>query len=336
MKRILFLRHQPTYQPWYVENHIEYIIRYLGHKYHFDIGLGIKNNYPDGYLPDFYKDPDDYDLLVSLFTPITHMEEPEKYFYKMAGIVWETEEIHKIKGICYASTNRITDNYLLEHNIPFVKTRIGIDTQLFQPIRQAREDNLLHVGFVGKAHSPRKQVKELLMPLTKLEGVRLMFYSQQPLPEKEIEYCGGKEFFDCLEGGNKAWTGMPNIYNNLDVLIETDADVSVSFPTLEAAACGVPSICTYGGLSQDLVDAKAAIHIIPDSYKDTRLWAYENTSEVAQKIKEAVIWMRDHQVERQMMGLNARKEAIKNWTWDKWILEWDSFFEKSLFLVDIK
>ena len=338
MKKILFLKHQPLIEPWYVENHIEYIIRYLGNKYHFDLSLGDEtdylSNYPFSYKPRFTKDPNNYDLLVALFTPITHLEDPAKWFHKMAGVVWEPGEIGKINGVCYASTNVLTDRYLEITGQPYVKTRVGIDTELFKPYPLAREDNLLHVGFVGKAHSPRKLVNDLLMPLKDLEGVKLMFYSQQPLPEKEVDYCGGVEFLKRLEGGNKSWIGMPNVYNSIDVLIETDADVSVSFPTLEAQACGKAVICSFGGLSQDLVDNGGAIHILPDDSKqDPRMWAYEHTDEMAKKIRDAVIYLRDNPEKRLEMGRKGRENVENNWNWEKCIPAWDLFFEKSLSLI---
>lgn len=338
MKKILFLRHKPLPEAWYVDNHIEYIIRYLGNKYLFDLSLAdttdFAGNFPIGYQPNFYKNPNGYDLIVPTFTSITHLEEQEKYYYKMAGIVWEPGEVEDIKGICYASTNRVTDRYLEQRGLPYVKTRVGIDTNLFKPYPLAREDNLLHVGFVGKTHSPRKQVRDLLMPLIDLEGIKLMFYSQQSLPEKEIEYCGGKEFLRRLEGGNKSWIGMPNVYNQIDVLIETDADVSVSFPTIEASACGKAVICTYGGLSEDLVEAGAAIHILPDDPKeDTRNWAYDHVDQMAKKIREAVIYLRDNPDKRIEMGRKGREMVERNWTWEKNIPSWNEFFEKALSLI---
>lgn len=338
MKKILFLKHQPLPEPWYVENHIEYIIRHLGNKYYFDLAKGVEGDmsetFPERYKPVFGKDPKDYDLVVALFTPITHLENPEKWYPKMAGVVWETGEIDAIKGVCYASTNVVTDRCLEIKGYPYVKTRVGIDTELFKPYPLLRNDNLLRVGFVGKAHSPRKQVKDLLMPLMDLEGVRLMFFSQQPLPEKEIEYCGGKNFLKCLAGGNKSWIGMPNVYNQLDVLIETDADTSVSFPTIESLSCGVPVICSYGGLSQDLVDSGGAIHILPDDKTlDPKDWAYNHTDEMAKKIRDAVIFMRDNPEVRKEMGRKGREMVERDWSWEKTIPAWDEFFEKALSLV---
>jgi len=338
MKKILFLKHQPLTEPWYVENHIEYIIRYLGDKYHFDLSIGDETdyleNYPSSYKPVFTKNPNDYDLLVALYTPITHLEDPAKWYHKMAAVVWEPGEVGKVNALCYASTNVLTDRVLEITGQPYVKTRVGIDTELFKPYPVARDDDLLHIGFVGKAHSPRKLVNDLLMPLCDLEGVRLMFYSQQPLPEKEVDYCGGVEFLKRLEGGNKSWIGMPNIYNQLDVLIETDADVSVSFPSIEANACGKPVICSLGGLSQDLVDGGGAIHILPDDPKqDPRMWAYEQTGEMAKKIRDAVIFLRDNPDKRKEMGEKGRENVVNNWSWQKLIPVWDEFFEKALSLV---
>jgi len=335
MRKILFVRHQPLNEPWYVENHIEYVIRYLGNKYYFDLAKGIEydmvQGYPDNYQPVFGKNPADYDIIIPLYTKITHLEHLEKWYHKMAPLVWETGEVYSDDVLCYGSTNKVTDRCLEESGKTYVKTRVGIDTSLFHPYPLKRTDNLLHVGFVGKVHSPRKLVKDLLMPLANIPGIRLMFYSQQPLPIKEIEYCGGVEFLKHLEGGNKSWIGMPNVYNNLDVLIESDADTSVSFPTLEAVACGVPVICSFGGLSQDIVDAGAGIHIIPDDSKqDPRDWAYNQTSEMAQKIRDAVIFMRDNPEKRIEMGLRGREEVLKNWTWRSCIGMWEEFIETAL------
>ena len=128
MKKILFIRHTPTTAPWYVENHVEYIIRHLGNKYNFDLAIASET-INDG----FHRDPNDYDLLVPLLTTHPHMENPAKFYPKMAGIVYEPGEIGMIKGVCYASTNPITDQRLEEMKLPYVKTRFGIDTNLFKP-----------------------------------------------------------------------------------------------------------------------------------------------------------------------------------------------------------
>jgi hypothetical protein len=48
VKKILFLKHQPLPEPWYVENHIEYIIRYLGNKYQFDLAKGVEGDIVEG------------------------------------------------------------------------------------------------------------------------------------------------------------------------------------------------------------------------------------------------------------------------------------------------
>ena len=330
MKKILFIRHTPTECPWYVENHIEYIIRYLGSKYYFDLAMASET-INDG----FHKNPNDYDLLVPLLTTHTHMENPEKFYHKMAGIVYEPGEIGMIKGICYASTNPITDQRLEEMKLPYVKTRFGIDTDLFEPYNLIKEDNLLRVGVIGKCHSPRKLFKDLLLPLADLKGVRLMVYSQQPLPEKELEYCGGKKFVECLEGGNKSWIGMPNIYNSIDVLVETDCDLSVSFPTLEAVSCGIPVICTPGGLSGYLKDAGAGIELLPKRMPigKFRNWAYDNPGKLAERIKKAVIYLRDNPEIREEMGQNGRDEVLSCWEWRDLIHKWDEFFTKALKLA---
>ncbi len=329
LKKILFLL--PHY--WYVENHIEYIIRYLGDQYDFDIGIVLKGggiaSYPDNYKHPyycFYKNPDDYDLLISLLS--THTFLGKEYNHKLASVVWEEREIGYTEPICFGSVTPITDETLRNTHRPFVSTRIGIDTELFKPYPLARQDNLLRIGFVGKVHSPRKQVKDVLMPLADLEGIKLMFFVQEGLQLADIEYCGGKPFLERITGGHRSWIGMPNIYNQLDVLIETDADPSVSFPILEAAACGKPIITTYGGISGFLTDKGAGILI-----EGTRDEHYANPKGLADKIREAVIWMRDNPEERKEMGKKGREVILNEFNWEELIPTWKKFIDLSLSLI---
>jgi glycosyltransferase involved in cell wall biosynthesis len=63
------------------------------------------------------------------------------------------------------------------------------------------------------------------------------------------------------------------------------------------------------------------------------MWAYEQTGEMAKKIKDAVIFLRDNPKERLEMGRKGRELVLRDWTWEKNIPSWYLFFEKALSLV---
>jgi glycosyltransferase involved in cell wall biosynthesis len=115
--------------------------------------------------------------------------------------------------------------------------------------------------------------------------------------------------------------------------MRTDQDPGISFPVLEAAACGVPCIATNGGIDHLFTEAGGGILIEADevnSYGEGRSWYIDHVDEVGKRFRNAIIWMRDHPEERKEMGRKAREEVMRNWTWEKLIPAWREFFREGI------
>ena len=324
MKKILFIA--PSEEtPWYVQNHIEYLIRYLGNEYIMDQGYVGDDN-------PLLKNPDDYDLLVPLRS--THPKvDLEKYGRKTAMILWEPDERNWDKSVICAATTPMAAKSMKRWKHPYVEATPGIDTELFKHYDLLREDDgLLHVGVIGCAHNPRHRVKSVILPLLDIPGVKFDFYIRNWVNnDSDVEQSGGEEIMKRVVDGNKVWTGVPNVYNRMDVLLKVDGDPGLTFPILEAAACEIPFVSTFVGIEHLFMDA--GLVIIPDKTDPNgngRKWYYENTDEVVKRCRAAIEWMRDRPLERKGMGMNGRRKVLKRFTWEKQLPKWREFFDRAL------
>ena len=223
----------------------------------------------------------------------------------------------------------MVEKIFTDYNKPFHSLRFGVDTNLFYPVPALRDGyccDKLHVGYVGKHDNVRHMLKTVISPLRNLEGIHLMLFptSWQNNGGVFSEW-DGENLLPYVVGGSKLWTGMPNIYNRMDVLLRIDQDPAYSFPTLEAAACGVPVIATNSGIDHLITEAGGGI-LIPGDRS-----VHINTPEVTTKnVREAVIRLRDNRKEAKEMGKKGRKEIEKNWTWDKFYPDWRLFFREAI------
>lgn len=314
--RILLI---PPYSKWYVEAHCEYLIRYLGDEFFIEIAMA-----DEGVNNPLQRNPDDYDLVWPLW-PGHWGIDSEKYKSKVATVFYCPSEGPKDVAVVGASTP-IVEEACKSDNTPYHSLRFGVDTNLFAPFPVARDCDKLHVGYIGNHANVRHMVKDVISPLTDLAGIHLVLY-----PHNWINDGGtatdwdGDKMRKYVVGGDKLWTGLPNIYNNMDVLLRIDQDPAYSFPTMEAAACGVPVIATNSGIDHLFARAGAATLIDGD-----RAYYMEKPQEVAEKVREAVITLRDNPVLRKAMSLAGREEILKNWTWEKHIDSWRQFFREGL------
>lgn len=310
-----------------MQTHYEYLIRYLSDEFWIEqaqVPYPPFENFLDRYpeTNPLERNPEDYDLIIPILPTHSGVPTTEGWFKKMAVVMYEPGEGHwnAAKAIATATPAVETGDY---GNKPQYSVRFGIDTELFKPFPMPREDNLLHVGIIGSHATPRRMIKEVIKPLYDLEGVRIMFF---PSPwvnngdERVVEELGGQEFLKRCIAGNKPWVGIPNLYNQLDVLIRCDASYGYSFPVMEAAACGVPVIATDCGIDHLITKAGGGILIPGNPLK----WISE-PDELRDKVRNAVIWMRDNPKLRIKMGDNARREIVRNWTWSKHIEGWRKF-----------
>lgn len=311
----------PPYNKWYVEAHCEYLIRYLSDEFFIEIA---SPPYDEPRNP-LMRDPDDYDLVWPLWPGAWRIEH-DKYAHKVATVFYcPNEGQYKETAVVGASTPMVEEACKRDH-IPYHSLRFGVDTNLFAPYEMKREDDLLHVGYIGNHANVRHMVGPVISKLTDIKGVRIMLF-----PHNWVNDGGtatdwdGEKMRSYVVGGDKLWTGIPNIYNRMDVLLRMDEDPAYSFPTQEAAACGVPTIVTNTGIDHLFSDAGAGIMIPGD-----RPYYMTHHGEVAEKVREAIIDLRDHPKKRKEMGKKGREEVLKNWTWDKHIDNWRQFFREGV------
>ncbi len=315
-------------RPWYMEAHIEYLIRELSDEFFIevaDVPYPPYENFLDRF-PDtspFQRSPDDYDLVWPILSTHWGITEKDKY-RKKTCLVWyqpnEGNYFDDLAGIAAATPFAKKSLEGKPHHDVF----FGVDTNLFQPYGMVREDDLFHVGMVGTLLNPRRITPYMVDALKDVSGIRLMLFpNMTPRTQKELNEIGGR--LDMIISGDKFWPGLPNIYNQLDVLIRPDSDPGYSFPVLEAMACGVPFISTDSGIDRQLADSGAGFLIEGD-----RASYQADLKGLAEKVRRKVIYLRDNIVPRRQMGIAGRREVLENWTWDRAIPLWREFFRSSL------
>lgn len=329
MKRILAI---PPLPSWYVEAHVEYLIRELADEFFIEIAdipyppYAEYMNRPD--RNPFIRNPDDYDLIWPLWAG--HWGVPiEEYKHKTAVVIYQPGEGHSQGCRAVGAATPIVEKEFSNHNIPFTSLRFGIDTNLFYPVPSLREGyccDKLHVGYVGNHANVRHMLKTVISPLRDLEGIHLMLFPHSWQNNGgNFDDWDGQNLMPYVIGGEKRWTGMPNIYNRMNILLRIDQDPAYSFPTLEAAACGVAVVATDSGIDHLIVEAGGGILIEGD-----RSRYMGQPEEIAKEVREAVIKLRDNKSMAYQMGMKGRKEIEKNWTWDKFFSAWREFFRKAV------
>jgi len=317
-----------------MEAHYEYLIRYLSDEFFIEqaqVPYPPYENFLDRFpeTSPLERNPDDYDLIVPILPSHWGLadDQHEKYSKKVAVIMYEPGEGDWMRAEYLGLTTPVVE----AGDYSGKKTwslRFGIDTNLFQPMKVKREDKVLRVGVIGSYGNPRRMIEETIKPLYNLKGVRIMFFpsswvNKGGTPEL-IEKLGGRDFLDRCVAGGKSWTGIPNIYNQIDVLLRVDSSYGYSFPTLEAAACGKPVIVTDMGIDHHITEAGGGI-MIPN---EPRYYLYKG-EELAKEVKRAVIYMRDHPYKRRWMGEAGRDEILRNWQWEHHIDNWRKFFREA-------
>lgn len=309
--------------PWYMEAQAEYLIRYLSDEFFIELAsipYPPYNTYLERFPNEspFMRNPDEYDLIWPIWPG--HWGVPQEYRSKIATVFYEPNEGPQDVAVVGCTTPMAHVSIEKPHH----ELKFGVDTNIFKPYSMVREDNLLHVGMVGTLYNARRMVIDLIPVLKKIPGIRIMlFLNMAPRDQKELNDVGGD--LNIIVGGDKKWPGLPNIYNQLDVLIRCDQDQGYSFPVLEAAACKVPIIATNSGIDHIITEAGGGI-LIPGIRAD-----HMNHPEVTvEKVKEAVIWMRDNPKKRKQMGVDAWYEIKMNWELEDQIPAWREFFREGV------
>lgn len=311
-----------------LEAYYEYIIRYLGGEFYFEMGYPPEPPYEkflervwNGATSPLEKNPDDFDLILPHFTTHIFLDPIKDYYHKIALAFLEPGGADSsIKTL--GATNKPCEDALKGR--PFYKLRFGVDTQLFKPFPQVRLDDKVHVGFLGTIQTPRRYMKELFMPLKTLKGIKIDLYPtvwyKHTRPD-EIESMGGQAVIDNIKGGNVWDVGLPNIYNRMDIYVRCDIDAGCQLSLGEAAACGIPSVHCDPGIGKEIAEVGGSIYIDPSD---------RDLDRIAKEIRKAVSFLRDNPEKRKEMGKIAREFIERNYTWGKWIPAWREFFKEGL------
>jgi len=273
----------------------EQIMRYAGKHFYFE--------------KDYYENVDTsrFDLFFPLYATVGTPDNVPQH--KIVKVIYEAHECHGVHpdnplvGGTYKYVVDFSKDWLQRDKVMVLE--FGIDTELFKPLPLKREDDLFHIGFVGGITNQRKMFPEVVEPLKNIKGSKLMISSS-------------------WEGTViRQWHGMPNFYNQLDVLVIGSAAEGFCLPFLEAASCGLPIVSTDVGAIKEfpgklVVKRKMNGHIM------------ENTGDVLNELKTHLEYLRDHPKERKAMGQANREEVLKNWTWEKKIGNYIKFFKEGL------
>lgn len=317
-----------------IESYCEYLIRYLGNEFYFEMGYppeerfyhSIKENVWGGATSPLMKNPDGFDLIWPQFSTHWFLEPPEKYAHKIAVVLLEPRQVPRFPDKIAAWG--VTCKPLEKEYPNAIPLRFGVDTEMFKPFPQARLDDKVHVGFLGTIQTPRRYLKELFMPLVEIKGIKLDIYptSWQKSRDDEIEGMGGQKMLDNIVGGDVWLSGIPNIYNRMDIYVRCDIDHGYQFSVMEAAACEIPVVCVDSGITRELSDAGGALLV--DNGNSS--FEQKNLDRIAKDIKRAVTFLKNNPTARIEMGRRGRKFVEENWTWKNHIENWRKFFEEGV------
>jgi glycosyltransferase involved in cell wall biosynthesis len=167
---------------------------------------------------------------------------------------WIVGQAVKAKRITVSGSH---SQAMLEKAYPVDKRRIhtvvwGVDTEKFYPDPSQKQMNrLLHVGsLVGV-----KNQKMLLQAIARLQNIELDIVGDgvlRPELEQLARDLGIAERVHFI--GNVPYPEMPQYYQRASLHISTSHNEVVPMATLEAAACGVPTISTPVGILPDHPD----------------------------------------------------------------------------------
>jgi glycosyltransferase involved in cell wall biosynthesis len=279
----------------------EYIQRYASKDFY------IEKNYYENI------DPDNFDLFFPLYASIK--TPPQIPQHKIVKIMYEGHEgygVHPdnpVVGACTPKMVKFCQSWLDRPKENVFNLKFGIDTAIFKPFPMQRKDNDFNIGFVGGLENPRKMYKELIEPLKDIPGVKLLTSDLQN-----------------QMGEIRNWFGMPNFYNQLDLLVHASKFEGFCFPFVEAAACGVPIVSTNVGVIRDFEKAGGA-KVINMRLRGGHM---EKPDEVRDQLRDWVVYLRDHKNELKQMSKAQRSFAESYYTWDKRIVNFIKFFQKGL------
>ena len=172
--------------------------------------------------------------------------------------------------------------------------RVGVDPDLFYPLRGERAEGPLRVGWVGNSEKPYKRF-DLVKAATDCEGIELCTVDWR------------RAHGDVL----RPYEQMGDFYRSLDVYLCTSDHEGLPTPALEVAGCGVPIVSVPVGAIPELVVDGVTGYIV---------------SQDAQEIQTRLASLRDDRAACQRMGV-AMMERISERAWPRVVMDWIDFIK---------
>lgn len=172
------------------------------------------------------------------------------------------------------------------------RTTVGIDTAIFSPNgRGVSPRGKLRVAWIGNSEKPYKRF-DLVRAATDIPGVELDAIDWSPgrpglIPHKQIG----------------------DFYKAHDVLLCLSDHEGLPTPLLEASACGVPTIVTPVGVTDEFIEDGVNGFVV---------------SQDIAEVQERLAYLRDNPEARRKIG-NAACASVQRWTWPKVISQWVNF-----------
>ena len=134
----------------------------------------------------------------------------------------------------------------------------------------------------------------------------------------------GMSFFNGFD-----YKEMNEVYNAMDVFTLSTSGEGFGVPTIEAAACGIPSVVTDYTTTQELLIENGVCGLaVPICGELTGSWNVERGLVDIDKMAEAFQMMHDNPAMREEMGKIGLEKMKKYYTWDVVIPEWDKLVRK--------
>ncbi len=158
---------------------------------------------------------------------------------------------------------------------------LGVDTTFFRPRKAKKEYDILFLG------------QKLAIEGYDLLQVVFSFFPKKPKV--------------CYIERNKNGVGISDsqlvmAYNNARVVVALSRNEPFGLTVLEAASCGVPVVAlNEGGFTESVVHGKTGFLVPPKP----------------EQIYKSIQRLLDNPNRRNEMGQRARKNAVRNWTWEK-------------------
>lgn len=193
----------------------------------------------------------------------------------------------------------------------------GIDPERFRPVDRSRDGGPFRILCYGRLSRPRKGTRFVIDAARWMHrrgfGIELHLFDTVPpgAPDPRIGFDPGIPYRFYL---NLPQTQMAPMYGAADAFVSAEHRAGWSNTAAEAAACGLPLVCTKSGTEDFAVHGRSAL-VIP-----LRLSLF---------IKRALVTLyRDRELAARL-GPEARK-AILKFTWNKVCVRMEHMFQDLL------